>query len=39
MGYALDEYNQALIPEAVIEALDRIKQDIIAGRIEVPASR
>ncbi|AEB11735.1 BMP family lipoprotein [Marinithermus hydrothermalis] len=39
VGYALDEYNRALIPAAVVEALDRIKQDIIAGRIEVPASR
>lgn len=35
VAYALDQYNQRLIPEAVIEEVERAKQEIIAGRIQV----
>lgn len=35
VGYALDEHNQALVPPAVLEEIERAKQDIIAGRIKV----
>lgn len=35
VGYAMDQYNQALIPKDVIEKVEKAKQEIIAGRIEV----
>ena len=35
LGYALDEYNEKAIPPAVLEAVERARQDIIAGRIKV----
>ncbi|MFY9572941.1 MAG: BMP family ABC transporter substrate-binding protein [Blastocatellia bacterium] len=35
IGYALDEYNRNLIPQPVLDEVDRAKQDIIAGRIKV----
>jgi basic membrane protein A len=35
VGYALDEYNEDLIPPEVLARVDEIKQDIIAGRITV----
>jgi basic membrane protein A len=35
VGYALDQYNEKTIPPAVLEAVERAKQDIIAGRIKV----
>ena len=35
VGYAVDEYNQSLIPGEVLARVESIKQDIIAGRIEV----
>jgi basic membrane protein A len=35
VGYALDEYNRDIIPPSVLEAVERAKQDIIAGRIKV----
>jgi basic membrane protein A len=35
VGYALDEYNKDLIPPGVLEEVERIKQDIIAGLIQV----
>lgn len=35
VGYALDEYNKALIPPEVIDRIASIKQDIISGRIAV----
>lgn len=35
VGYALDEYNEGLIPDRVIREVERIKQDIIAGTIRV----
>lgn len=35
IGYALDDYNRKLIPQAVLDEVERAKQDIIAGRIKV----
>jgi len=35
IGYALDDYNRNLIPQPVIDEVERAKQDIIAGRIKV----
>jgi basic membrane protein A len=35
VGYALDEYNEHLIPPALREEIERIKKDIIEGRIKV----
>ena len=35
IGYALDDYNRNLIPQTVIDEVERAKQDIIAGRIKV----
>ncbi|HEX7003236.1 MAG TPA: BMP family ABC transporter substrate-binding protein [Trueperaceae bacterium] len=35
VGYALDEYNEALIPDALVEELEGITQQIINGDIVV----
>jgi basic membrane protein A len=35
VGYALDQYNQDLIPRDVIERVEEIKQGIISGEIQV----
>ena len=35
VGYAVDEYNKVLIPQAVIEKVEQAKKDIIAGKIKV----
>ena len=35
VGYAVDEYNKALLPQAVIEKVEQAKRDIIAGKIKV----
>lgn len=35
VGYAVDEYNNALIPDAVITQLESIKNQIIAGEVVV----
>ncbi len=35
VGYALDEYNRDLLPNSVIERVERIKRDIVAGKIQV----
>ena len=35
VGYSLDQYNEKAIPPAVLEAVERARQDIIAGRIKV----
>lgn len=35
IGYALDDYNRKLIPQQVIDEVEKAKQDIIAGRIRV----
>ena len=39
LGYALDTYNQALLPEALRREVNAIRQAIIAGRITVPDRR
>jgi len=39
VGYALDEYNKALIPNAVISNLELLKQKIVKGEIQVPSGR
>ncbi len=36
VGYALDEYNKALIPAGVLTRVEQLKQEIIAGKIKVP---
>ena len=35
VGYALDEYNEALIPQSLLDELAEISEQIIAGEIEV----
>jgi basic membrane protein A and related proteins len=35
VGYALDDYNRNLIPQSLLDEVERAKQDIIAGRIKV----
>ncbi len=39
VGYALDQYNKALIPASVVSKLEVLKQQIIKGQIKVPESR
>src|SRR3954466_6475566 len=36
VGYVFDEHNRALIPQAVHDRLEQLKQEIVAGRIKVP---
>ncbi len=38
VGYAVDEYNRALIPASLIAKIAQIKQMIIAGQIVVPTA-
>ncbi len=35
VGYALDEHNQALITPEMKEAVEKVKADIIAGKVQV----
>src|SRR5690606_8191235 len=35
VGYALDEYNEALIPQELIDEVEQIRQQIIDGDIVV----
>jgi basic membrane protein A len=35
VGYAMDEYNQKLIPPAVIEKVEQARRDIVSGKIKV----
>ena len=35
VGYAVDEYNQALIPESLVTEVESVKQQIIDGEITV----
>ncbi|HEY7544706.1 MAG TPA: BMP family ABC transporter substrate-binding protein, partial [Blastocatellia bacterium] len=35
VGYALDQYNEKLIPQSVLDEVERAKKEIIAGRIKV----
>lgn len=39
VGYAIDEYNKALIPAAVITRLEVLRKNIIAGTLKVPDKR
>ncbi len=39
VGYALDEYNKALIPAQVVSRLEVLRQQIIRGQIKVPETR
>lgn len=39
IGFALDEYNRALIPEGVLERIRAIERSIIEGRLAVPDYR
>ena len=35
VGYAMDEYNQPLIPQSVLDEVERAKKEIINGHIKV----
>jgi len=35
VGYALDDFNRSLIPQSILDEVERAKQDIIAGKIKV----
>ena len=39
VGYAIDEYNKALIPAAVITRLEVLRKNIISGALKVPDKR
>jgi basic membrane protein A len=39
VGYVYDANNQALIPADVRAKVESLRQDIIAGRIQVPSTR
>jgi len=38
VGYVYDEHNRALIPDAVHDRVEQLRQEIIAGRIKVPST-
>ena len=39
VGYVYDEHNRALIRDTVRARVERLKDEIIAGRIVVPSTR
>ncbi len=39
VGYIYDERNQPLIPDAVRERVEALRQELIEGRIQVPSTR
>jgi basic membrane protein A len=39
VGYVYDKNNQALIPAAIRARLEQLRQEIVAGRIQVPTTR
>jgi len=39
VGYVYDEHNRTLIPDSVRARVERIKADIVAGKIPVPSTR
>lgn len=39
VGYVYDANNRALIPDSVRTAVEKLRQEIIAGRIKVPSTR
>jgi basic membrane protein A len=38
VGYIYDEHNRALIPDAIHDRVEALRQEIIAGRITVPST-
>ncbi len=36
VGYAVDEYNEALLTEEMLEAVEDARQKIIGGAVSVP---
>ncbi|MDQ3951212.1 MAG: BMP family ABC transporter substrate-binding protein, partial [Gemmatimonadota bacterium] len=39
VGYVYDERNRGLIPDSVRARVDGLREEIIAGRIQVPSNR
>jgi basic membrane protein A len=39
VGYVYDERNRGLIPDSVHTRVEKLREEIIAGRIQVPATR
>jgi len=39
VGYVYDQRNKALIPDSAHTVVERLKQEIVAGRIKVPSTR
>jgi basic membrane protein A len=39
VGYVYDVHNRALIPDSVRTKLEGLREEIIAGRIQVPSTR
>ena len=39
VGHALEEYNQALLPADLVATVEAVKQNIIAGTLQVPEER
>lgn len=39
VGYVYDDRNRGLIPDSVHTRIERLRQEIIAGRIQVPSTR
>lgn len=39
VGFALDDYNKALIPQAVLNRVATLRQQIISGSLKVPSAR
>lgn len=39
VGYAVDQYNRALIPSSQIARVEALKQRIIKGQVKVPSTR
>ena len=35
VGYALDDYNRALVPEAVVSELETVRESIVSGETVV----
>ena len=39
VGYALDDYNRALVPETIRNVLDTVRETIVSGQVVVPDYR
>ena len=35
VGYALDDYNRALVPQAVVDELEAVREQIVSGEVVV----